>query len=73
VFRPRKIPARKKRICHHHQTPHRCHDNDYEGQKKAEAERVRLSNKFKGSSFDVFLCDYCHKLHVGKVPDEEIF
>lgn len=63
MFKRQKIPARKVVRCFAFATPHIAHKDE----RKAEKERIRLANKFRGSEFEVFECPFCNKFHVGKV------
>lgn len=64
MFKRQKVPARKKKLCFKFAYPHVAHITEGE----ADKEQQRLSNKFKGSEFEVFICPFCKKFHVGKVP-----
>ena len=69
MFKRQKIPARKRVRCFSLASPHICHKTE----EKAEKERLKLANRFKGSEFEVFECPFCKKYHVGKVPPEDEF
>lgn len=62
-----KIPARKVKRCFQYASPHICHTEEIRAMK----ERDRLAKQFKSSDFEVFLCPYCKRFHVGKVPKND--
>lgn len=70
AFKRQKVPAIKRRLCFALKSPHKSHRGD-DGYERAKDEYNKLSNKFKGSKFDIFWCEKCRGWHVGKLPEPE--